>query len=97
MTNYDVFNLIKSKVRPQVRYEIGEIIATKKDIDLRNLHWKDINDLISDAWGTASRRKISYYDHIIQASDTDQPAKPGCSLEGHRPIHSSRRAFGSCG
>ena len=76
MTNYDVFNLIKSKVRPQVRYEIGEIIATKKDIDLRNLQWKDINDLISDARGTASRRKISYYDHTIQASDTDQPAKP---------------------
>ena len=81
MTNYDIFNLIncKQKMSPRVQYKINEVTATRKDLGLRELEWKDIDDMISDAWGTASRRTKSYYDHIIQTSDVDQQAKPAAS------------------
>ena len=45
---------------------------------MRKLEWKDIEDMISDAWGTASRRPKTYYDWILQ---TDQPPKPVASRD----------------
>lgn len=73
MTNNHLFNLIKQKMNTQVRYEVDEITATRKSLDLRKLEWQDIEEMISDAWGTASRRPKTYYDRIIPI---DQPPKP---------------------
>ena len=78
MTNYDLFNLIKQKMDAQVRYEVDEITATRKSLDLRKLEWQDIEEMISDAWGTASRRPKTYYDRIIPI---DQPHKPATSKD----------------
>lgn len=80
MTNYDLFNLVKRKMNVKVQHEINDIIATRKDLDLRKIEWYDIEELISDAWGTASRRPKSYYDHIIQA-EPDTQAKPAASTD----------------
>jgi hypothetical protein len=95
MTNYDLFNLVKRKMNVKVQHEINDITATWKDLDLRKIEWYDIEELISDAWGTASRRPMSYYDRIIQAEPATQ-AKPAASTEIVHAIYSSPRASGSC-
>jgi len=63
-----------------VQHEINDLTATRKDLDLRKIEWYDIEELISDAWGTASRRPKSYYDRIIQAEPATQ-AKPAASTD----------------
>lgn len=71
-TMYDLFNLIRGKLNFEVQHEINEIIATNKTTDLMTISWRQMEDLITDAWGTASRRPKSYYDAF--RSDVKLPA-----------------------
>ena len=56
ITTYDLFLLTKSKLKPDVRYEVEEIAAHQKTVDLKTMAWGDAEDIISDAWGISSRR-----------------------------------------
>ena len=64
ITMYDLLELIKNKLRPEVRYEINDSIATDKTINIMDLTWRRIEDLVSDAWGLVSRRPGDYYAHL---------------------------------
>ena len=73
ITMYDLLELIKNKLKPEVRYEINDSIATDKTIDLMDLDWRGIEDLVSDAWGLVSRRPGAYYAHLnLTANPPDQ-------------------------
>ena len=48
---YDMLELVKNKLRPEVRHEINESIATDKTVNVMDLTWRKIEDLVSDAWG----------------------------------------------
>jgi hypothetical protein len=64
MTNYDLLKLIVSKLCSKVQYEIAEVIATNKTLDLINMDWRGIDSIVTDAWDIVSRRPASYYSKL---------------------------------
>ena len=78
---YDLLQLIISKLKCEIQYEINEVIATDKKLDLIGMDWRMIDDLITNAWGIVSRRPAAYYDRLgltgnppIQATATTTTA-----------------------
>ena len=61
-----------------------------KTIDLRKLDWRQIEDLVSDAWGTASRRPKSFYERLNLTAD--KPAVNGDQPPTHDAIPFSSHA-----
>ena len=82
ITMYDLLQLTKSKLSWQVRYEMEDIIA-RESRDLRHMTWRKVEDLISDAWGTASRRPQGYYTRLLgddqQTSHTGKQTAPAAN------------------
>jgi hypothetical protein len=74
MTTYDLFKLVKAKLREEIQYEMDEITALDKSFDLRRLDWGQLEDLVTDAWATFSRRPKSYYAHC-EFEDMPPPLK----------------------
>ena len=72
ITMYDLLQLTKSKLSEQVKYEMDDIIA-RESRDLRSMTWRKIEDLVIDAWGTASRRPQGYYSRLL---GTDKQTTP---------------------
>ena len=64
VTMYDLLQLIISKLKCEIQYEINEVIATDKTLDLIGMDWRMIDNLVTDAWGTVSRRPAAYYDRL---------------------------------
>jgi hypothetical protein len=58
-----------------------ETIANDKSIDLRHTTWRKIEDLITTAWGTASRRPEGYHSRIGSASDQAAPNPPAAQMD----------------
>lgn len=81
MTMYDLLKLIKPKLTYAVRHEMEETIANDKSIDLRHTTWRKIEDLITTAWGTASRRPEGYHSRIGSASDQAAPNPPAAQMD----------------
>ena len=76
MTAYDLYKLVKTKLSPTIRHEMDDVTAVKKTIDLRRLDWGQIEDLVIDVWGTASRRPRSYYTRLEIDSDEIKDQQP---------------------
>jgi hypothetical protein len=64
MTMYDLLKTIVSKLRAEVQYEVAEVIATSKTLDLINMDWRGIDSIVTDAWDIVSRRPTSYYSKL---------------------------------
>ena len=48
---------------------MDEVTALDKTIDLRKLDWRQIEDLVSYAWGTASCRPKAFYERLDITAD----------------------------
>ena len=79
---YDLLQLIISKLKCEIQYEINEVIATDKTLVLIGMNWRMIDDLITNAWGIVSRRPAAYYDRL---NLTDNP--PVQAPTNHAAIH----------
>ena len=88
ITMYDLFKLVKMKLSQEVQFEIDGVIALDNKIDLRRLEWAQIEDLVTDAWGTASRRPKSFYARLNIAPNA--PKDQQQLSPRHHSLHLSR-------
>lgn len=79
ITMYDLFKLIKTKLSPRVQYELDDLIATDKTIDMIRMDWRRIDDLVTDAWNTTSRRPDTYYENLNIAANHPDLTSPNTS------------------
>ena len=95
---YDLLQLVKSKLGENIRFEMEDIIA-RESKDLRNMIWRKIEDLISDAWGTAARRPQGYYARVLGSNKQtvrNPPAAVNHPAAGATPtMHATRIHPGS--
>ena len=80
MTMYDLLKLTKTKLPYAIRHEMDGVTANDKTIDLRQMTWRKIEDLITTAWGTASRRPEGYHDRINSAPNEAAPNLPAAQI-----------------
>jgi hypothetical protein len=79
MTYYDLFGLTQSKLSKEIQFEIDEITAKSNTTDAMNCDWEYIEDIVTTAWGTFSRRphgyhaKIAGIDPTTPSAQIDQP------------------------
>ena len=87
MTKYDLLKLVVSKLRSEVQFEIADMIATYKRLDLINMSWRKIDNLVTGAWNIVSRRPTSYYSRLnlvdyVPDQAAGNPAVPFTSHAG---------------
>ena len=74
MATYDLFKLVRAKLCEEIQYEMDEITALDKSFSLKRLDSGQLEDLVTDARATFSRRPKSYYAHC-KFEDTPPPLK----------------------
>ena len=81
MTYYDLFKLTKDKLSKEIQFEINEITATGKAADALDCDWKYIEDIVTTAWRTFSRRPTGYYSKVASIGHADTPKQAEQSEE----------------
>ena len=78
---YDLFGLVKKKLRKDVRFEIDGLLADGDSENQLDYDWKYIDDAVSKAWLKVSRRPQGYYGGILQLLHPKHPKPtPGSAV-----------------